>query len=108
MNGFLNYRVTSNLVSDESYWTRCCKSRWEVCDVAKHGNSWKRMYFERNLEGTVGIIPCIPVYIFKIINKILHVNDCVNVIKFNVKIYSILLKIFFNLKFYNKKNNKLS
>lgn len=48
---YLLLRVTSNLVSDESYWQRCCKSRWEVCDVAKHDNSWKRMYFERNLEG---------------------------------------------------------
>ncbi|XP_001635891.2 dynein regulatory complex subunit 5 [Nematostella vectensis] len=46
-------KVTSGLVSDENYWKRCCKSRWEVCDIAKHGNSWKRMYFERNLEGII-------------------------------------------------------
>lgn len=44
-------KVTANLVSDEGYWKRCCKTRWEVCDINGHGNSWKRMYFERNLEG---------------------------------------------------------
>lgn len=44
-------RVTANLVSDEGYWKRCCKARWEVCDINQHGSSWKRMYFERNLEG---------------------------------------------------------
>ena len=46
-------RVTANLVSDEGYWKRCCKARWEVCDINQHGSSWKRMYFERNLEGII-------------------------------------------------------
>lgn len=46
-------KVTANLVSDEGYWKRCCKARWEVCDINGHGNSWKRMYFERNLEGII-------------------------------------------------------
>ncbi|XP_058945946.1 dynein regulatory complex subunit 5-like [Pocillopora verrucosa] len=46
-------KVTAGLVSDEGYWKRCCKARWEVCDINKNGNSWKRMYFERNLEGLI-------------------------------------------------------
>ncbi|XP_074662310.1 dynein regulatory complex subunit 5-like [Tubulanus polymorphus] len=43
-------KVTAQLVEDEGYWKRCCKSRWEICDVSRYGASWKRMYFERNLE----------------------------------------------------------
>lgn len=42
--------VTANLIDDENYWHRCCIKRWSVCHVAKHGGSWKRMFFERHLE----------------------------------------------------------
>ncbi|CAK8692429.1 dynein regulatory complex subunit 5-like [Clavelina lepadiformis] len=42
--------VTSHLVDDESYWKRCCKSKWQICDVSTYGGSWKRMFFERHLE----------------------------------------------------------
>eukprot|EP00058_Branchiostoma_floridae_P011740 XP_002597228.1 hypothetical protein BRAFLDRAFT_118129 [Branchiostoma floridae] len=43
-------KVTAHLISDEGYWQRCCKARWDICDVSHYGGSWKRMYFERNLE----------------------------------------------------------
>ncbi|XP_010587291.2 dynein regulatory complex subunit 5 [Loxodonta africana] len=42
--------VTANLIEDENYWRRCCAQRWPVCHVARHGGSWKRMFFERHLE----------------------------------------------------------
>lgn len=42
--------VTANLIEDENYWHRCCIKRWPVCHVSKHGDSWKRMFFERHLE----------------------------------------------------------
>ncbi|XP_037698736.1 dynein regulatory complex subunit 5 isoform X4 [Choloepus didactylus] len=42
--------VTANLIEDENYWRRCCTRRWPVHHVAKHGGSWKRMFFERHLE----------------------------------------------------------
>ncbi|XP_020012662.1 dynein regulatory complex subunit 5 [Castor canadensis] len=42
--------VTANLIEDEGYWRRCCTKRWPVCHVARHGGSWKRMFFERHLE----------------------------------------------------------
>uniref|UniRef100_A0A8D2B1G1 Dynein regulatory complex subunit 5 n=1 Tax=Sciurus vulgaris TaxID=55149 RepID=A0A8D2B1G1_SCIVU len=42
--------VTANLIEDENYWRRCCTQRWPVCHVAKHGGSWKHMFFERHLE----------------------------------------------------------
>ncbi|XP_048203500.1 dynein regulatory complex subunit 5 [Perognathus longimembris pacificus] len=42
--------VTANLIEDESYWRCCSTKRWPVCHVARHGGSWKRMFFERHLE----------------------------------------------------------
>lgn len=49
----LPLKITANLVEDEGYWKRCCKARWQICDVAAYGNNWKRMYFERNLQQIV-------------------------------------------------------
>ena len=46
----LPLKVTANLVDDEGYWRRCCKARWDICDVSAFGGSWKRMFFERNLQ----------------------------------------------------------
>ncbi|KAK2182395.1 hypothetical protein NP493_356g01006 [Ridgeia piscesae] len=43
-------KVTALLVDDEGYWKRCCKARWQICDVSAYGRSWKRMYFERHLQ----------------------------------------------------------
>uniref|UniRef100_A0A673H7D4 T-complex-associated testis-expressed protein 1-like n=1 Tax=Sinocyclocheilus rhinocerous TaxID=307959 RepID=A0A673H7D4_9TELE len=45
--------VTANLISDESYWKRCCEGRWAVADVSTYGNSWKCMFFERHLENII-------------------------------------------------------
>ncbi|KAM4834745.1 dynein regulatory complex subunit 5 isoform 1-T2 [Thomomys bottae] len=45
--------VTANLIEDEDYWRRCSVKRWPVCHVAKHGGSWKRMFFERHLENVL-------------------------------------------------------
>ena len=42
--------MTAKLIEDEGYWRRCCKARWDICDVSSYGNSWKRMYFEKNLQ----------------------------------------------------------
>lgn len=43
----LPLQVTANLIQDDGYWKRCCKSRWDICDVKQYGNNWKRMFFER-------------------------------------------------------------
>ena len=45
--------VTANVVEDGVYWERCCKQQWDLCDVSHYGDSWKRMYFERRLEGVI-------------------------------------------------------
>jgi hypothetical protein len=49
----ISLKVTAPLIEDEGYWQRCCKARWQVCDVSKHGSSWKQMFFERNLQGLI-------------------------------------------------------
>ncbi|KAK6180922.1 hypothetical protein SNE40_008887 [Patella caerulea] len=46
----LPLKVTANLVDDEGFWKRCCKARWEICDVLDFGGNWKRMFFEKNLQ----------------------------------------------------------
>nr|CAB3266874.1 T-complex-associated testis-expressed protein 1-like [Phallusia mammillata] len=45
--------VTAHLVDDEGYWKRCCKGKYQVCDVSTYGGSWKRMFFEKYLEGLI-------------------------------------------------------
>lgn len=42
-------KATANLIDDESYWKRCCRRRWPTADIANHGRSWKRMYFEKHV-----------------------------------------------------------
>jgi len=42
--------VTANLIEDEGFWKRSCQSNWETCDVSLYGDSWKRMFFEKNFE----------------------------------------------------------
>ena len=48
-----SHRVTANLVEDQGYWEKACKAKWNVCDVSLYDGDWKRMYFERYLEGKI-------------------------------------------------------
>jgi len=43
-------KVTAPLIDDESYWQKCCKEKWPICDIKQYDNSWKRFYFEKNIE----------------------------------------------------------
>ncbi|VDM16713.1 unnamed protein product [Hydatigera taeniaeformis] len=43
-------KVVAPTISDEAFWQRMSLSRWPVIDVVKHGNSWKRAFFENYLE----------------------------------------------------------
>jgi hypothetical protein len=43
-------KVTAPLIEDEKYWEKCCKEKWPVCDIKQYDNSWKRFYFEKNIE----------------------------------------------------------
>ncbi|XP_073386644.1 uncharacterized protein [Physcomitrium patens] len=42
--------LISDLITEESYWKRRSLSRWRNVDIACHGDSWKQLYFERNLS----------------------------------------------------------
>lgn len=50
------YSTTANLIADDNYWKRCCKTRWKICDVSCYGNCWRRMFFEKNLEGNISYL----------------------------------------------------
>lgn len=41
---------TAHVIDNDSYWKRCATERWKNCEVAEHGMSWKRLYFELNLR----------------------------------------------------------
>jgi len=43
-------KVTAPLIEDENYWKKCCKEKWPICDIKQYDNSWKRFYFEKNIE----------------------------------------------------------
>ncbi|TRY60408.1 hypothetical protein DNTS_007170 [Danionella cerebrum] len=45
--------ISANLISDESFWRRCCKTRWGSGDVSVHDKSWKQMFFERHLQSII-------------------------------------------------------
>jgi hypothetical protein len=32
-------KITANLVQEQQYWERCCKARWEICDVSQYGSN---------------------------------------------------------------------
>lgn len=49
----LPLELVGTLIHDEPYWKRRSCMRWKNCQVTAHGNSWKQLYFERNLEGAL-------------------------------------------------------
>ncbi|RKP17941.1 RNI-like protein [Rozella allomycis CSF55] len=38
------------MIPDEEYWKRVSISKWSICDVSKHGGSWKRLFFENYIK----------------------------------------------------------
>uniref|UniRef100_A0A3B4H8W9 T-complex-associated-testis-expressed 1 n=2 Tax=Pundamilia nyererei TaxID=303518 RepID=A0A3B4H8W9_9CICH len=49
----LPLHFAANVFPDGVYWKRCCEQKWKVCDVSNYGESWKRMFFERQLENII-------------------------------------------------------
>ncbi|CAL1586753.1 unnamed protein product [Knipowitschia caucasica] len=45
--------LTSKLIPDGAYWQKRCKELWHNCDASNHGQSWKRLFFERYLENLI-------------------------------------------------------
>lgn len=51
-------KVTAPLIDDEKYWEKCCKEKWPICDIKQYDNSWKRFYFEKNIEEIIeNVVP---------------------------------------------------
>jgi len=40
-------------VDDEEYWKRCAQHKYENCQLAQHGNSWKQLYCEKYIKEVV-------------------------------------------------------
>jgi hypothetical protein len=47
----LDVLIAGPHVHDEHYWRRVCLEgkRWENCQIAQHGMSWKQLFFERHV-----------------------------------------------------------
>lgn len=45
--------TSAPLISDEDYWKKCSKARWELCNIADHAHSWKTLFFERHVQEAV-------------------------------------------------------
>ncbi|KAM3186704.1 hypothetical protein ACTXT7_003782 [Hymenolepis weldensis] len=46
-------KVAASAISDGFFWKRMTLSRWQFVDIARHGNSWKRAFFEKHVEQTI-------------------------------------------------------
>ncbi|ORY69223.1 hypothetical protein LY90DRAFT_700333 [Neocallimastix californiae] len=45
--------ITAHLIEEESYWKRCAQEKFKNCDISKHRNSWKLLYFELLAQKTI-------------------------------------------------------
>jgi hypothetical protein len=46
--------------SNEIYWKLRSQARWTNCDPSKHGDSYKQLFFERNLQDVLEECASIP------------------------------------------------
>ncbi|KAJ3210620.1 T-complex-associated testis-expressed protein 1 [Dinochytrium kinnereticum] len=46
----LPLRIAAPLIPDESYWKRRSLANFKNCDIRKHGDSWKRLFFELHVQ----------------------------------------------------------
>ncbi len=49
----LPLEVAAVMIAGEGYWQRRAAVRWKNCDTLPHGNSWKQLYMERNLQEAI-------------------------------------------------------
>eukprot|EP00003_Mantamonas_plastica_P007763 TRINITY_DN1659_c0_g1_i17.p1 TRINITY_DN1659_c0_g1~~TRINITY_DN1659_c0_g1_i17.p1 ORF type:complete len:222 (+),score=78.20 TRINITY_DN1659_c0_g1_i17:97-762(+) len=47
----LPLELSSVEIEDELFWQRSAEHRWENNQVKEHGTSWKRLYFEKYVQG---------------------------------------------------------
>jgi hypothetical protein len=46
----LPLELSSKLIPDEEFWQRACLAKWNICNISKHGNSWKQLFFEFHVK----------------------------------------------------------
>jgi len=51
----LPLKVTANLISDENYWKRVCRSRWPLIMIERkeENQTWKQLFFENHFKNIV-------------------------------------------------------
>ncbi|KAJ3038996.1 T-complex-associated testis-expressed protein 1, partial [Rhizophlyctis rosea] len=45
--------LAAPLIPDESYWSRRALATYKLCNIANHGNSWKRLFFEKHIQDVI-------------------------------------------------------
>lgn len=46
----IDFVVAAKYITTEKFWKRLCRERWPICQVDKHGLSYKRLYIERHIQ----------------------------------------------------------
>jgi len=46
----IEFTAAAKYISTEKFWKRLAQERWPICQVDRHGLSWKRLYIERHLQ----------------------------------------------------------
>ncbi len=49
----LPLQLVAPVIEEEIYWKRRSQARWSNCELAAHGDSWKQLYFEKNLASAL-------------------------------------------------------
>jgi hypothetical protein len=47
----IDFAVAAKYIANEKFWRRLAQERWIICQVKEHGNSWKRLFVERHIQG---------------------------------------------------------
>ena len=49
----LPLELVGPVIEEEVYWKRRSQARWSNLELSAHGDSWKQLYFEKNLANTL-------------------------------------------------------
>jgi hypothetical protein len=49
----IEFAVAAKYITTEKFWKRLAQERWPICQLDKHGLSWKRLYIERHLQALI-------------------------------------------------------
>ncbi|KAJ3089631.1 T-complex-associated testis-expressed protein 1 [Quaeritorhiza haematococci] len=57
-SSFVSSEKKGGLLYESNYWKRCALQRFHNCDPARHGGSWKRLFFELHTRQLIeGFVP---------------------------------------------------